>query len=101
MLSLPEWLKPLQHAVSYDTDGIPVWSREPAIPLSLMPTGAQREEIERLIQERKRMLQPGPEELALEVLAKLFVCYATGQTSEAQTAVRTNVYLDALNDIPA
>src|SRR3712207_1275716 len=87
MLFLPEWLEPLKSALFRDSDGISSWSREPLLPISLMPTTTQRIELERLHESRQRMLEPGPEAELIAPVAALLLMYATPQTSEEQTDI--------------
>lgn len=101
MLSLPEWLGSLINAVSRNPEGMPVWSRQPEIPTSLMPSGGQRTAIESRCLQLERMAVAGPEKRALQAVAKLVGFYATTGLSEQQAAVKAEVYLSAVNDLPA
>jgi hypothetical protein len=49
----------------------------------------------------ERMAVPGPEKRALQAIGKVVGFYATGQLNESQAAVKCEVYLSTLNDLPA
>jgi hypothetical protein len=101
MLSLPEWLTSLVNAVSQTPEGAKIWTRQPEIPSRLMPTGGQRAAIEQRCGQLERMAVAGPEKHALNSLGRLVGFYATGNLSESQAAVKAEVYMRAVNDLPA
>jgi hypothetical protein len=101
MLSYPAWLGSLINAVSRNENGMNVWTRQPEVPNALMPTGGQREAIEARCSQLERMAVPGPEKRALQAIGKLVGFYATGQLNESQAAVKCEVYLSTVNDLPA
>lgn len=101
MLSLPEWLTSLVNAVSQTPEGARIWNRQPEVPIRLMPNGGQRAAIERRCEQLERMAVAGPEKRALMSLGRLVGFYATNGLSEAQATVKTEVYMRAVNDLPA
>jgi hypothetical protein len=101
MLLLPVWLGSLQRAVSTGLDGEPTWSRVPTIPASSMPTGAQRRAIEGRIAQLDRMSIPGPEATTLQTVTEILTYYAHGNANETQIAIKANIWIEALADVPA
>ena len=101
MLSLPRWLRSLVSAVSQTPEGAKIWTRQPELPSRLMPTGGQRVAIEERCEQLERMAVAGPEKRALMSLGRLVGFYATGGLSEQQATVKAEVYMRAVNDLPA
>jgi hypothetical protein len=69
--------------------------------MSLMPSSGQRDAIESRCQQLERMAVAGPEKRALKAIAKLVGFYATSGLSESQAAVKGEVFLSVVNDLPA
>jgi len=66
-----------------------------------MPTGGQRAAIEHRCEQLERMAVAGPEKRTLQAVGRLVGFYATNSMSESQATVKTEVYMRAVNDLPA
>lgn len=100
LLSLPQWLTSLIDAVSRTPTGEPTWSRAPEIPASKMPTGAMRAAMEARCSQLEAMAAAGPEERTVAAVTKLMTFYATAGMTREQAAVRGEVFVDAVVDLP-
>lgn len=109
MLCLPEWLAQQLGGVSDRGQGRVIFDRTsgepprivPTIPASLMPTGAQRQAIATRIDELEDAQRPGPVERTVAIIGEIIAEHATGRMDEMVAGVKTDAFLDALEDLPA